>query len=194
MPKFYVPDFLTPGSGPIVSDTAWKQVLCGKCGTRPFGRVDGMTVRFTAKGQLLDWVMTGAGILLRAGVAENLSQAHLTGWRAGVLKVKAVPRLQDKDLAYHEFVVIGHARRYAELAGLLLKEHCTECGYQEYVYPEAPLTIPDGCWDRSDFFRIDELGVDVVTDEFREAAQHFGHTGIEFTPLAEWRRWWMPQS
>jgi hypothetical protein len=194
MQQFYVPDYLTPGSGPIVTETAWKQVVCSECGSRPAGRIDGMTVRFTRKGELLDWVRTAAGILFRSKVAENLSQAHLSGWRAGVLSVKAVPRLQDQDLNYHECVLIGHTRSYATEAGLSLKQHCTECGHREYVYPEEPLTMPESCWDRSDVFRIDELGIEVVTEEFRDAVQSFGHTGIEFTPLGEWHRWWMPQT
>jgi hypothetical protein len=192
--NFYVPDFLTPGSGPIVTEGPWKQIQCSTCGLRPRGRVGSIAVRFGRKGELLHWVATAGGTLVRQVVTEDLTAARLAGWRAGVVRVDAVARLREQDLAYHEFLIIGHTREYAQAVGLVLEQECVECGYRKYVYPEVPLVMPESCWDRSDVFTIDELGVRVVTEAFREAVEKHGHTGIEFTPLSEWRRWWMPQN
>jgi len=152
MDNFYVPNFLTPGSGPIVTDGPWKQVSCSACGLRPVGRVGIMTVRFTRKGDLADWVATAGGILVRQVVTGHLTEARLSGWRAGMVLVDAVTRLREHDLAYHELVVIGHTREYAHEAGLSVQQECQECGYRRYAYPEGSLVMPTASWDRSDIY------------------------------------------
>ena len=194
MGGFFVPDFLSAQGGPTVTDGPWKQVSCSLCGLRPVARVGSMTVRFTRKGNLLDWVGTAAGILIRPHVTDDLIEARLSGWRAGVVTTSAVARLQGQDLSYHEFVIVGHARDYAEQSGLRLEKQCAECGRRVYAYPVEPLRMPENCWDGSDVFLIEELGVRVVTEPFRATVEKNHHTGIEFTPLSEWRRWWIPQN
>jgi hypothetical protein len=193
-PEFYVPDFRTPGAGPEVTQGIWKRVTCGVCGQRPVGRVGSISVRFTRKGDVLDWVRTAEGILIHRQVVDHLTEARLVGWRAGIVAVDAGTRVLGQDLAYHEFIITGHTRDYAEQAGLRLQQQCRECGYRKYVYPDQPLVVPEDSWDHSDVFVIEELGVKVVTGAFRDAVERHGHTGIEFTPLSEWQRWWMPQS
>lgn len=193
LPEFYVPDFLTPGAGPVVTRGQWKHLSCGVCGGQPIGRVGSISVRFTRKSDLLDWVRTAEGILVRRQVADQLTDARLFGWRAGIVGIETGGTLREQDLAYHEFVITGHARRYAEAVRLRVQSECLECGCRKYVYPDEPLVVPTRCWDGSDVFTIEELGVKVVTEAFRDAVLEHGQTGIEFTRLSEWRRWWMPQ-
>ena len=112
-----------------------------------------------------------------------------------MVQVEAVKHLRTQDLAFYEFIITGHTRGYAEAVGLTVERECAECGLRRYAYPkDNPLVLPERCWDGSDVFMIEDIGVPAVTEAFRECVQQDGHTGIEFTPLGEWRRWYMPQS
>jgi hypothetical protein len=185
--NFHVLRLLTPGSGPIVRHGVWKQVDCPACGVHPVGRVGNITVRFRRKDTLLDFVGTASGILFRHSVAEILTSERITGWCAGAVNVEAVRRLQDQDLNYHEFIITGHTRGYAERVGLIVERECDACGVRHYAYPdvEEPLPLPQSCWDGSDVFIIDGLGIRVVTDAFRAAIERNSLSGLEFSPLSD---------
>jgi hypothetical protein len=48
--------------------------------------------------------------------------------------------------------------------------------------------MPIDCWDGSDIFVIDELpGLTIVTESVRQVIEQYRHTGVECTPLADWR-------
>ena len=165
-----------------------KHVECGVCGIRGVARVGSTRVQFTRKANLVDVTRTANGIIVRQSVIDHFTDACISGWRAGALEVEAVPGLRGQDLDYHELVIIGHTRGYAEHVPLKVDSECQECGRRAYRYPQHGIPMPLECWDGSDIFLIDELpGLPIVTEAVRRVLEEYQHTGVECTPLAEWR-------
>jgi len=145
-------------------------------------------IRFTKKSELTDFI-ENAGIFVRHRVVERFTEARISGWRAGDVRVEAVPSLRDQDLNYRELVIIGHTRGYAERVGLDKEDVCQECNRRPvYSRPQEGLVIPEECWDGSDIFVIDELpGLEIVTEAVRQLIEEQKYTGVICTPISEWR-------
>jgi len=147
-----------------------------------------ITVRFAKKAELTDFSQTAGGIIVRQSVVTHLTDARISGWRAGQLQVEAVSRLRDYDLNYSELVIIGHTSGYSRLVALELDRECEECGRRSFVAPQEGLPMPLECWDGSDIFVIDELpGLTLVTEAVRQVIEQYRHTGVKCTPIADWR-------
>jgi len=181
---------------PEVIDVHFRHLVCGVCGTRPVARVGSTAVRFFKQAQLVDVTRTAGGLLARHKLLERLTEHLITGWRAGVVRVEAIPSLCDRDLSYSELVIVGHTQCYAERVGLQVDSECSECGRRAYLVPQEGIPMPKECWDGSDIFMIDELpGLTIVTAAVRDLIKQYGHTGVRCTPLTDWRDplGWMPE-
>lgn len=185
MEEFFVLEFTQPA--PEVIAVEYKHVRCHRCGVYPVARVGGTGVRFTRKDQCADFSRTAQGILARQSVLDHLTQSYLSGWRPGCVRVESTVGLQGLDLQYYELVVIGHTMGYSERVYLEIEDQCEECGRRKFAYPREGLLLPEECWDGSDVFVIEELGVRVVTGAFQQLVEQYKHTGLEFVPLNEWR-------
>jgi hypothetical protein len=185
MKTFFALEFTHPA--PEVIEVEYKHAKCGVCGIYPVDRVGGTGVRFARKSELADFSRTAQGILARQSVVDHLIQAHISGWRPGCVQVKSASKLHGQDTHYYELVIVGHTVGYSERVQLEIEKKCEECGRRRFAYPQTGLVLPEECWDGSDIFVIEELGVRVVTEAFRQVIEKHQHSGLEFVPLDEWR-------
>jgi hypothetical protein len=185
MEAFFVLEFTR--LGPQVVDVRYKHMKCSVCGIVPVARIGGIGVRFAEESELADFSRSAAGALVRQSVVDHLTEARISGWRPGCVRVETVSRLRDQDVNYCELVIIGETRGYAERVGLQVEKECEECGRRRFAPPREGLVIPKECWDGSDIFIIGEFGLCVVTEPFRQVVEKHQHTGVEFIPVDEWR-------
>lgn len=185
MPAFFTLEFTHPA--PKVTAVEYKHVSCKACGTFPVDRVGGTAVRFTKKSEIADFSRTAQGVLARQSVIDHLTQFHISGWRPGCVQVDKGSRLDAYNLDYCELIIVGHTIGYSKCVQLEVNRKCDDCGRQRFAYPREGLALPEECWDGSDIFVIEELGVRVVTEAFREVVERYQHTGLVFVSPSEWR-------
>lgn len=172
---------------PEITSVFYKHRECTLCGTRPIARIGHKSVRFRRKSDLLDICGTAEGLIVKNKVIQLLITNRVSGWRQGYLQVEASPKLLGMDLEYHELVITGHTKKYAEIVGLEIRDQCKICGYIAYHFPEHGLKLPQECWDGSDIFKIDELpGLYLFTEPVAKLITQNHLTGITVLPIEEW--------
>jgi hypothetical protein len=170
-----------------VTHLVHKHIVCPRCGRRSLGRVGSTSVRFTREIEMTDFSSTDNGLIARESVFQRLTEHRISGWRQGFLVVETTPDVSHLKADYHELVIIGATRNYAQVVGLKVEQECKLCGYVHFRRPKQGLEMPLECWDGSDIFMIEELpGLYVVTESVRSIIEHYNFSGVKLTPLAEW--------
>lgn len=170
-----------------VKDVKYKHSICSECGRRPFDRVGGTAVYFRREIEMTDISGTAEGLIARNSVFHALLENRITGWRQGVLTVTVSSEVISLDHDYHELIIIGSAKHYAEVVNLTIDHECQTCGYISYRPSKKGLSMPLACWDGSDIFVIPELsGLCLVTDLVKNIFEQQGFTGVKLTPVESW--------
>lgn len=175
------------GVSPEITSVFYKHRECTLCGTRPIARIGHTTVRFGRKSDLTDICGTTESLIVRNKVLQLFITNRISGWRQGYLQVEPSPKLLGMDLNYHELVITGHTKKYAETVGLEIRTQCSLCGYTAYKLPQHGLELPLECWDGSDLFLIDELpGLCLFAEPVYHIIMQHKLTGITAFPISEW--------
>ena len=184
IPQFYVLEFNVVRAE--VKFSKYRQWECSACGLYRGPRIGHTAVRFSKKSEFADIVPTAFGVLARTVVVERLLDAELSGWRQGRVDVSLTSRVASMPSDYSELVVVGHTNNYAARARLRVAFECPACGRKQYERPEHGLSMPVECWDKSDFFLLEELGFTIVTDRVKDVFDEYHFSGAQLTPVADW--------
>jgi hypothetical protein len=132
--------------------------------------------------------------LINERVVRIFRENKLTGYVLRPVTIKKVKRFKGVVSTipkFWELVITGKGGHAHTKSGIKLKYECKACGLKKYTAYEHGIIVDEKNWDGSDFFRIIEWPLKLVTEKVKRVIEDSKITNVRLIPSQDlkWPEW-----